>query len=116
MLEVVLVYGMMPNSAKHYHDVVVFCSQLPAFVPVHEAKRKAYQGILGTKTYSARFEADRITSWVPVKLMHLMGLYDLFVSKLVCLLSILFLLPDLLFSSRASRQSFNLVVGVGVLV
>ncbi|KAG0553821.1 hypothetical protein KC19_12G042000 [Ceratodon purpureus] len=57
-------------------------SQLPAFVPVHESKRKSYQGILGAKTHSARFEADRITSWVPVRFMHLEGLYDLFVSKL----------------------------------
>lgn len=59
------------------------CSQLPAFVPVHEVKRKAYQGILGTKTHSMRFDADRITTWVPVRFMHLEGLYDLFVAKLV---------------------------------
>ncbi|XP_024357806.1 uncharacterized protein [Physcomitrium patens] len=79
--------GVEPSEASLLLSTVTVAlascgSQLPAFVPVHEAKRKAYQGILGTKTYSARFEADRITSWVPVKLMHLMGLYDLFVSKL----------------------------------
>ena len=69
-------------------DVLLFyvdstCSQLPAFVPVHELKRKAYQGILGTKTHSMRFDADRITTWVPVRFMHLEGLYELYVAKLV---------------------------------
>lgn len=74
------------------NTLYLFCSQLPAFVPVHESKRKAYQGILGTKSYSARFEADRITSWVPVRFMHLEGLYDLFVSKLVGIHAISFTL------------------------
>jgi Rab3 GTPase-activating protein catalytic subunit len=79
--------GVDPSEASLLLSTVAVAltncgSQLPAFVPVHESKRKAYQGILGTKTYSARFEADRITSWVPVRFMHLQGLYDLFVSKL----------------------------------
>jgi hypothetical protein len=89
-----LVYYRWLNSTQHDPDTILFCSQLPAFVPVHESKRKAYQGILGTKTHSARFEADRITSWVPVRFMHLEGLYDLFVSKLVNIHVILFILKD----------------------
>ncbi|KAL5748150.1 hypothetical protein ACOSQ2_025447 [Xanthoceras sorbifolium] len=59
------------------------CSSLwPAFVPVHDPSRNAYIGIqnLGT-VFTRRFEADRICSQVPVKLMHLEGLYELFVSK-----------------------------------
>ena len=31
--------------------------------------------------FTRRFEADRIGSQVPIKLMHLEGLYELFVSK-----------------------------------
>ena len=37
---------------------------------------------MGT-VFTRRFEADRIGSQVPVKLMHLEGLYELFVSKFV---------------------------------
>ncbi|XP_057862920.2 uncharacterized protein LOC131071205 isoform X3 [Cryptomeria japonica] len=58
-------------------------SKWPAFVPVHDPTRKAYKGIQNIKTtLIRRFEADRIGSHVPVKLMHLEGLYELFVSKL----------------------------------
>ena len=39
---------------------------------------------MGT-VFTRRFEADRIGSQVPVKLMHLEGLYELFVSKFVSL-------------------------------
>ncbi|KAG4989258.1 hypothetical protein JHK85_032241 [Glycine max] len=53
-----------------------------AFVPVHDPSRKAYIGIQSMGTvFTRRFEADRIGSQVPVKLMHLEGLYELFVSK-----------------------------------
>lgn len=59
------------------------CSSLwPAFVPVHAPSRKAYIGIQNMGTvFTRRFEADHIGSQVPVKLMHLEGLYELFVSK-----------------------------------
>lgn len=61
----------------------------PAFVPVHDPTRKAYKGIQGMRgPYCRSFEADRIGSQVPIKLMHLEGLYDLFISKLA------FSLPD----------------------
>lgn len=61
----------------------------PAFVPVHDPTRKAYKGIQGMRgPYCRSFEADRIGSQVPVKLMHLEGLYDLFITKLA------FSLPD----------------------
>ncbi|KAK3009248.1 hypothetical protein RJ639_015120, partial [Escallonia herrerae] len=56
----------------------------PAFVPVHDPSRKAYIGIQNMGTvFTRRFEADRIGSQVPRKLMHLEGLYELFVSKFV---------------------------------
>lgn len=60
------------------------CSFWPAFVPVHDPSRKAYIGIqnMGT-TFTRRFEADRVGTLVPIKLMHLEGLYELFVSKFV---------------------------------
>lgn len=55
----------------------------PSFVPVHDPTRKAYKGIQNMDTtLTRRFEADRIGSQVPVKLMHLEGLYELFMSKL----------------------------------
>ncbi|KAJ4840509.1 hypothetical protein Tsubulata_000446 [Turnera subulata] len=59
------------------------CSSLwPAFVPVHDPSRMAYIGIQNMGTvFTRRFESDRISSQVPVKLMHLEGLYELFVSK-----------------------------------
>ncbi|KAL6580892.1 hypothetical protein OROMI_006815 [Orobanche minor] len=54
----------------------------PAFVPVHDPTRKAYIGIQNMGTvFTRRFEADRIGSQVPIKLMHLEGLYELFISK-----------------------------------
>ncbi|KAL3677503.1 hypothetical protein R1sor_027451 [Riccia sorocarpa] len=57
-------------------------SHWPAFVPVHDRTRKAYKGVQGiSSSYSITYEADRIGSWVPVRLMHLEGLYELFVSK-----------------------------------
>lgn len=60
------------------------CSLWPAFVPVHVPARKAYIGIQNMGTvFTRRFEADHISSQVPVKLMHLEGLYELFVSKFV---------------------------------
>ena len=65
------------------------CSLWPAFVPVHDPSRKAYIGIQNMGTvFTRRFEADRIGSQVPVRLMHLEGLYELFLSKFVSLLYI----------------------------
>ncbi|KAL9238906.1 hypothetical protein vseg_013274 [Gypsophila vaccaria] len=59
------------------------CNSLwPAFVPVHDPSRKAHIGIQNMGTvFTRRFESDCIRSQVPVKLMHLEGLYELFVSK-----------------------------------
>lgn len=60
----------------------------PAFVPVHDPSRKAYIGIQNMGTvFTRRFEGDLISTQVPVKLMHLEGLYELFVSKFVSRLS-----------------------------
>ncbi|KAI3993514.1 hypothetical protein MKX01_002527 [Papaver californicum] len=57
-------------------------STWPAFVPVHDPSRKAFIGIQNMGTVlTRRFEADHIGSQVPVKLMHLEGLYELFISK-----------------------------------
>lgn len=62
------------------------CSFWPAFVPVHDPSREAYIGIQNMGTvFTRRFEADRLGSQVPVKFMHLEGLYELFVSKFVSL-------------------------------
>lgn len=44
---------------------------------------------MGT-VFTRRFEADLIGSQVPVKLMHLEGLYELFVSKFVSFHSFIF--------------------------
>jgi len=56
----------------------------PAFVPVHDPSRKAHIGIQNMGTaFTRRFDSDCIRSQVPVKLMHLEGLYELFVSKFV---------------------------------
>ncbi|XP_018473723.2 uncharacterized protein LOC108844938 isoform X2 [Raphanus sativus] len=77
-----------PESSKLLSAVAIAlsnCASLwPAFVPVHDPSRKAYIGIqnLGT-VFTRRFEADLIGSQVPVKLRHLEGLYELFVSKFV---------------------------------
>ncbi|KAL1332510.1 hypothetical protein AAHE18_11G032800 [Arachis hypogaea] len=75
-----------PEASKLLSAVAIAlsnCSSLwPAFVPVHDPSRKAYIGIQSMGTvFTRRFEADRIGSQVPVKLMHLEGLYELFVSK-----------------------------------
>ncbi|XP_008235159.1 PREDICTED: rab3 GTPase-activating protein catalytic subunit isoform X2 [Prunus mume] len=75
-----------PEASKLLSAVAIAlsnCSSLwPAFVPVHVPSRKAYIGIQNMGTvFTRRFEADHIGSQVPVKLMHLEGLYELFVSK-----------------------------------
>ncbi|XP_076904024.1 uncharacterized protein LOC143559280 [Bidens hawaiensis] len=75
-----------PEASKLLSAVAIAfsnCSSLwPAFVPVHDPSRKAYIGIQNMGTvFTRRFEADLIASQVPVKLMHLEGLYELFVSK-----------------------------------
>lgn len=68
-------------------------SNWPAFVPVHDPSRKAYIGIQNMGTvFTRRFEADRIGSQVPIRLMHLEGLHELFLSKFVSLLFSLLLL------------------------
>lgn len=75
-----------PESSKLLSAVAIalsnFDSNWPAFVPVHDPSRKAYIGIqnMGT-TFTRRFDADKIGSQVPVRLMHMEGLYELFVSK-----------------------------------
>ncbi|XP_021278490.1 rab3 GTPase-activating protein catalytic subunit isoform X1 [Herrania umbratica] len=75
-----------PEASKLLSAVAIAlsnCSSLwPAFVPVHDPSRKAYIGIQNMGTvFTRRFEADRIGSQVPIKFMHLEGLYELFVSK-----------------------------------
>ncbi|GAV66569.1 Rab3-GTPase_cat domain-containing protein [Cephalotus follicularis] len=75
-----------PEASKLLSAVAIAlsnCSSLwPAFVPVHDPSRQAYIGIQNMGTvFTRRFEADRIGSQVPIKLMHLEGLYELFVSK-----------------------------------
>ncbi|RID41264.1 hypothetical protein BRARA_J01237 [Brassica rapa] len=72
-----------PESSKLLSSVAIAlsnCASLwPAFVPVHDPSRNAYIGIQNMGTvFTRRFEADRIGSQVPVKLMHLEGLYELF--------------------------------------
>eukprot|EP01018_Ginkgo_biloba_P026455 Gb_39184 [translate_table: standard] len=76
-----------PEATKLLSAVAIALSNCgsnwPAFVPVHDPTRKEYKGIQNMKTtLTRRFEADRIGSQVPIKLMHLEGLYELFVSKL----------------------------------
>ncbi|CAJ1960459.1 unnamed protein product [Sphenostylis stenocarpa] len=68
-----------PEASKLLSAVAIAlsnCSSLwPAFVPVHDPSRKAYIGIQSMGTvFTRRFEADRIGSQVPIKLMHLEGL------------------------------------------
>ncbi|KAJ0979301.1 hypothetical protein J5N97_014775 [Dioscorea zingiberensis] len=75
-----------PESSKLLSAVAIALSNCgshwPAFVPVHDPSRKAYIGIQNTGTiFTRRFDADRIGSQVPVRLMHMEGLYELFVSK-----------------------------------
>lgn len=75
-----------PEASKLLSAVAIAltnCSSLfPAFVPVHDPSRKAYIGIQNMGTvFTRRFEADHMGTQVPVKLMHLEGLYELFISK-----------------------------------
>ncbi|VFR01972.1 unnamed protein product [Cuscuta campestris] len=75
-----------PEATKLLSAVAIALSNCfslwPAFVPVHDPSRKAYIGIQNMGTlFTRRFEADCIGSQVPVRLMHLEGLYELFVSK-----------------------------------
>ncbi|MED6109142.1 hypothetical protein PIB30_030927 [Stylosanthes scabra] len=75
-----------PEASKLLSAVAIALSNSsslwPAFVPVHDPTRNAYIGIQNMGTaFTRRFEADRIGSQVPVNLMHLEGLYQLFVSK-----------------------------------
>ncbi|KAF8396974.1 hypothetical protein HHK36_018611 [Tetracentron sinense] len=75
-----------PEASKLLSAVAIALSNCgsmwPAFVPVHDPSRKAYIGIQNMGTvFTRRFEADLIGSQVPVRLMHLEGLYELFVSK-----------------------------------
>ncbi|PIN14383.1 hypothetical protein CDL12_12992 [Handroanthus impetiginosus] len=75
-----------PEASKLLSAVAIALSNCscmwPAFVPVHDPSRKAYIGIQNMGTvFTRRFEADRLGSQVPIKLMHLEGLYELFVSK-----------------------------------
>ncbi|KAF8397225.1 hypothetical protein HHK36_016135 [Tetracentron sinense] len=75
-----------PEASKLLSAVAIALSNCgsmwPAFVPVHDPSRKAYIGIQNMGTvFTRRFEADHIGSQVPVRLMHLEGLYELFVSK-----------------------------------
>ncbi|KAJ0084919.1 hypothetical protein Patl1_31032 [Pistacia atlantica] len=77
-----------PEASKLLSAIAIAlsnCSSLwPVFVPVHDPSRNAYIGIQNMGTvFTRRFEADRIYSQVPVRLMHLEGLYELFVSKFV---------------------------------
>ncbi|XP_020578793.1 rab3 GTPase-activating protein catalytic subunit isoform X3 [Phalaenopsis equestris] len=75
-----------PESSKLLSAVAIALSNCgsnwPAFVPVHDPSRKAYIGIQNmSTTFTRRFNSDRIGSQVPVRLLHLEGLYELFVSK-----------------------------------
>ncbi|KAH9601980.1 hypothetical protein KSS87_000353 [Heliosperma pusillum] len=75
-----------PEASKLLSAVAIAssnCNSLwPAFVPVHDPSRKAHIGIQNMGTvFTTRYESDCIRSQVPVKLMHLEGLYELFVSK-----------------------------------
>ncbi|XP_072997458.1 uncharacterized protein [Typha latifolia] len=77
-----------PEASKLLSAVAIALSNCgsnwPAFVPVHDPSRKAYIGIQNMGTiFTRRFEADRIGSQVPIRLMHLEGLYELFLSKFV---------------------------------
>ncbi|CAM0872740.1 unnamed protein product [Alopecurus aequalis] len=77
-----------PESTKLLSSAAIALSNCgsnwPAFVPVHDPSRKAYIGIQNMGTvFTRRFEADRIGSQVPIRLMHLEGLHELFLSKFV---------------------------------
>ncbi|KAK9756769.1 hypothetical protein RND81_01G120100 [Saponaria officinalis] len=94
-----------PEASKLLSAVAIAssnCNSLwPAFVPVHDPSRKAHIGIQNMGTvFTRRFESDCIRSQVPVKLMHLEGLYELFVSKFA------FSMMD--FSMRLFRVQFTM--------
>ncbi|KAJ3682855.1 hypothetical protein LUZ60_013082 [Juncus effusus] len=77
-----------PESTKLLSSVSIALSNCgsnwAAFVPVHDPSRKAYIGIQNIgANFTRRFEADKIASQVPIRLMHLEGLYELFLSKFV---------------------------------
>ncbi|XP_027940899.1 rab3 GTPase-activating protein catalytic subunit-like isoform X1 [Vigna unguiculata] len=101
-----------PEASKLLSAVAIAlsnCSSLwPAFVPVHESSRKAYIGIQNMSTvFTRRFEADWICSQVPRRLMHLEGLYDLFVSKFAY--STLDLPTNLFKVQFAMRLTYNML-------
>ncbi|KAL0750677.1 hypothetical protein Bca101_032680 [Brassica carinata] len=76
-----LIPNRLPITLKSWKSKLI---EMCSFVPVHDPSRNAYIGIQNMGTvFTRRFEADRIGSQVPVKLMHLEGLYELFVSKFV---------------------------------
>lgn len=83
------------------------CSNWPAFVPVHDPSRKAYNGIQNMgANFTRRFEADRIATQVPIRLMHLEGLYELFVSKFVSNLALFHILLYFIFSTMLPSYEF----------
>ncbi|KAK6935694.1 Rab3GAP catalytic subunit, conserved domain [Dillenia turbinata] len=80
-----------PEASKLLNAVAIALSNCsspwPAFVPVQDPSRKAYIGVQNIGTiFTRRFEADCIGSQVPVKLVHLEGLYELFVLKFLFVL------------------------------
>ncbi|XP_031486194.1 uncharacterized protein LOC116254766 [Nymphaea colorata] len=75
-----------PEATKLLSSVAIALSNCgcnwPAFVPVHDPTRKAHIGIQNMgMIFTRRYEADRIGSQVPIKFMHLEGIYELFLSK-----------------------------------
>ncbi|CAN6469767.1 unnamed protein product [Victoria cruziana] len=75
-----------PEATKLLSSVAIALSNCycnwPAFVPVHDPTRKAHIGIQNMgMIFTRRFESDRIGSQIPIKFMHLEGLYELFLSK-----------------------------------
>ncbi|CAA6654711.1 unnamed protein product [Spirodela intermedia] len=81
----------VPEASKLLSSVAIALSNCgsiwPAFVPVHDPTREAFFGIQNMGTiFTRRFDADRIRSQVPIKLMHLEGLHQLFLSKFVRLI------------------------------
>ncbi|XP_078435560.1 rab3 GTPase-activating protein catalytic protein isoform X2 [Wolffia australiana] len=76
----------VPVASKLLSSITIALSNCgsicPAFVPVHDPTREAFFGIqnMGTN-FTRRFDADCMRSQVPIRLMHLEGLYQLFLSK-----------------------------------
>ncbi|KAE8039324.1 hypothetical protein FH972_011748 [Carpinus fangiana] len=94
-----------PEASKLLSAVAIAMSNcsslLPAFVPVHDPSRKAYDGIQNMGTLFTRvFKADHMGTQVPVKLMHLEGLYEFFISK--------FAYPTLDFSEQLFKVNFTM--------